>query len=96
MFALLLLVWLAVLGATTWLAVSFREWLPLMVGGGFAALFLSWVLGCAFSPAVPDRRCPKCKREGLVRLRKHQMLGVRCVRCGYVNPELYRAYLDEV
>lgn len=93
---LLPLIWLAVAGLAIVLAVVFEVWLPFVVGGLVAAIVLTWILGSTLSPAVPDRRCPRCGAEdGLVRLRRGEMLGVRCRRCGHVDEELYRAYLDE-
>ena len=65
-------------------------------GGVLLALVFLWILGCTFSPAIPDRRCPRCGQDGLRRLRRGQMLGVRCERCGFVDSEMYRAYLDEI
>ena len=33
--------------------------------------------------------------DGLERPDRSKMLGVRCRRCGFEDPEMYRAYLDE-
>lgn len=94
---LLPLIWLLILGGGLALALVFRDYLPWIVGGGVLLLAGLWVLGCTFSPATPDRTCPECgDAEGLVRLEKGKMLGVRCTRCGHEDENLYRAYLDEV
>jgi hypothetical protein len=91
---MLFLVWLflalVVLGAATlvW------GWLPYLVAGLCAAVFLVWVLASVLSPAVPDRTCPACKGEGLVKIRRGE-LGVRCELCGFRDENMHVAYLDE-
>ena len=71
------------------------EWLP----AGFVSVIILagvvWVLGCIFSPAVPNRRCPRCGEDGLVKIRKGEPLGVRCEQCEFVDEAKYVAYLDE-
>ena len=92
----LLALWVVLVGAGALGAYVFRSWLPPVVAGVLVLVVVAWILGSVFSPAVPDRTCPRCGEDGLVRLRKGQMLGVRCVRCDFVDTEMYRAYLDEV
>ncbi len=90
-------IWIGVVTLAILLAVRFHAWIPVLVGAVLVGAVVTWVLGCTLSPAVPNRVCPRCKADdGLVRLRSGQVLGVRCRRCGFVDENLYRAYLDEV
>ena len=87
---------IAILGLAIFLVVQFGSWLPVIVTVLVIGALGFWVFGCIFTPAIPDRTCPKCKHEALVRPRKDPMLGVRCENCGFEDAEMYRAYLDEV
>jgi hypothetical protein len=46
------------------------------------AVSLAWVLVSVFWPAVPDRTCAACGREGLRRLDPASTRGVVCTECG--------------
>jgi hypothetical protein len=87
---------IVVLGLAVLIFVQFKDWLPALVGLVVIGTAVFWILGCVFTPAVADRKCPRCEQETLVRPRKDQMLGVRCENCGFEDQEMYRAYLDEI
>ena len=89
---ILLFVIIATLCLLAWL---FSEWLVTIIVVGIVALVALWVLGCIFTPAVPDRKCPECGEEGLVKIKKGEPLGVRCEKCGFVDEARHVAYLDE-
>lgn len=91
----LTLLWLLIAAAVGLLALAFFEWIPAVLVAILVGAGLFWVLGCIFSPAVPDRRCPRCGKEGLVKIRRGEPLGVRCEHCDYRDEERYVAYLDE-
>ena len=86
--------WLVVILGGVALAVAFSAWIPYIVGGALVLLWLVWVLVSAMSPAKPDRKCPACGREGLVKIRRGEP-GVRCELCGFRDETLHVAYLDE-
>jgi hypothetical protein len=91
----LTLVWLVVAALLGALALLVLDWLPALIIGSLTAIAALWVLGCVFSPAVPDRHCPRCRRQGLVKLRRGEPLGVRCELCGFEDAQRHVAYLDE-
>ncbi len=91
----LTIVWIVVALVAALVAWLVFDWLPAVIAGVIVALGVLWVLGCIFSPAVPDRRCPRCGKEGLVKIRKGEPLGVRCEHCDYRDEGKYVAYLDE-
>lgn len=88
------LLWILIAVAAIALAVAFSGWIPYIVGGALAAAFALWILISTLSPAVPDRKCPKCGGEGLVKITKGE-LGVRCELCGFQDETMHVAYLDE-
>lgn len=91
---MLQILWLAVIAGAVLLAVAFSAWIPYIVGGALAALWLVWVLVSAMSPAKPDRKCPGCGKEGLVKICRGEP-GVRCELCGFRDENLHVAYLDD-
>lgn len=92
---LLPLAWLLVAGAAAGTAALARSWLPYLVGGGLALLWLFWVLAAALSPGGPDRRCPRCREEKLAPIEKGNPLGIQCSACGYRDPQGHVAHLSD-
>ncbi len=92
---LLQFLWVILVSGALFALVQFRPHFLPVLGALFAAALLFWILGCVFSPARPDRRCPSCGEEGLVKLRRGEPVGVRCEKCGYQDAGKYVAYLDE-
>ena len=86
--------WLAVIAGLIFLTFLIRDWVPYLVGGMLALLFLTWIVVSSMWPSKPDRRCPRCEREGLVKIRRGEP-GVRCDKCGFRDEELHVAYLDD-
>jgi len=87
--------WLLIAAAAFAISLAGRAWLPYVVGGSLACGWLAWVLFSALSPAKPDRRCPRCRREALRRLSAASDLGIRCSACGFEDENDHRAYLLE-
>lgn len=83
---------LILLGAS--LAVWAGDWIPAIVSGVLLAGAFFWVLISALSPAIPCRICPKCGREGLVKIRRG-VPGARCEKCDFIDEDLHVAYLDD-
>ena len=72
---------LAALGLTAIAALSW-SWLPALLIGGIVLMLLVWLFVSILSPAVPDRTCPRCREQGLVKIRRGEP-GVVCERCGF-------------
>ena len=89
------LLWLLIIAGLGALAFVFSDYLFMIVVGGICAVVIFWVLGCIFTPAIPNRHCPKCSKEGLVKIKKGEPSGVRCEHCDFVDTEMYVAFLDE-
>lgn len=87
--------WFLIVLAGVAIAYLTAAWLPAFFASVIILVGIVWVLGCVFSPAVPDRRCPRCGKDGLVKIRKGEPLGVRCEQCNFVDEGKYVAYLDE-
>jgi len=51
--------------------------------GVLVAACLSWIVTSVFLPAYPDRTCPRCGEERLVRRDRASTRGVRCTACGF-------------
>lgn len=90
----MLVAWIMLILLGAALAVLAGSWLPAIVSGLLLAGFFFWVLISTLSPAIPDRICPKCGGEGLVKIRRG-VPGVRCEKCEFVDEDLHVAYLDE-
>ena len=86
--------WLLIAAAGLALLVVFSGWIQYMVGGLLLASGALWILISVLSPARPDRKCPKCRKEGLVKIRRGES-GVRCEICGFMDGSLHVAYLDD-
>jgi len=86
--------WLLVACAGVGLVVLSWPWLPYVLLGLLVLAALVWTFVSVLSPAIPDRTCPNCGGEGLVKIRRGE-LGVRCQLCGFVDESMHRAYLDE-
>lgn len=91
---MLQLFWLLLLAGGALVAVYLREWIPYLVGGLVASGLALWVLVSTLWPSRPDRTCPRCSREGLVKLERGKP-GVRCELCDYRDENLHVAYLDD-
>ena len=92
--SILVIVWLLLALLATALAVTFWAWVPYIVAGGLVLAFAVWILVSVLSPAIPDRTCPGCNKDGLVKIRRG-VPGVRCEFCGFVDENMHVAYLDE-
>ena len=55
--------------------------------GGLISLGLLWVLVSSLFPAEPDRTCPECGGETLVRMDPNTTHGIRCVACAFEDAE---------
>lgn len=55
--------------------------------GSLVVVGLGWVLVSSLFPAEPDRTCPACGVEALVRADPLTTRGVRCTACGHDDPE---------
>jgi hypothetical protein len=88
------LLWIVIALGLVYVAVAFSSWIPYIVGGALAGAWAIWVLVSAISPSKPDRRCPRCGKEGLVKIRRG-VPGARCEICGYEDEKLHVAYLDD-
>lgn len=91
---MLALLWLLIGIAAAALAVTFAEWLPYVVVSGCVAVWIFWILTSVLSPAVPNRECPGCGRQGLLKIRRGEP-GVRCEHCAFRDETMHVAYLDE-
>jgi hypothetical protein len=88
------LLWLALIAAGTLLAILFWDWIPGLVVGMICLSAVVWILVSTLSPAVPKRGCPKCGKEGLVKIQRGEP-GVRCEHCDFRDENMHVAYLDE-
>jgi len=86
--------WLLVVISGAAAAVWLREWMPYVLGGACVAALGLWVLVSTLWPSAPDRKCPKCGVQGLVKIRRGAP-GVRCERCGFQDETMHVAYLDD-
>jgi len=86
--------WLAIIALCVVLVVAGWSWVPWIAGGSIVGVLSLWVLISVFWPAAPDRRCPRCRRAGLVKIERGAP-GVRCTLCGFCDENLHVAYLDE-
>jgi hypothetical protein len=55
-----------------------------------------WTIVSALRPALPDRACPRCRSEALVVFEPGNKVGVRCLACGFTDPELYVPFLIDI
>ena len=62
----------------------------LVLGLGFL-----WILVSTMFPSKPDRSCPECGRESLVRLDSASTQGVRCSACPWSDETLSSFYMAE-
>ncbi|MBI4604102.1 MAG: hypothetical protein HY721_19265 [Planctomycetes bacterium] len=85
--------WILIASAAALAAIAFSSWIPAVVTGVLVVAGAGWVLVSTLSPAVPDRRCPRCGELGLVKIRRGRP-GVRCERCGWRDEEMHVAHLD--
>ena len=74
--------------------VSSWSWIPYVAVGTIVLAAVVWVLVSVLSPAKPNRLCPQCQKEGLVKIRRGE-LGVHCEHCDFRDEEMHVAYLDE-
>lgn len=91
---ILSLVWLGVAILAVALVVAWWSVVPYLVVGLLAVSAIVWILVSVLSPAIPDRTCPQCGGEGLVKLRRGEP-GVRCELCDFRDESMHVAYLDE-
>lgn len=88
------IVWLLIIGLLAYLVFLFWAWVPYLVGGGLALVAFAWVVVCTLWPSKPDRRCPQCGGEGLVKIERGRP-GVRCELCGFQDEAMHVSYLDD-
>ena len=89
------ILWFLLAAVAAFVAYLALDWLAVVFTGVLVTASVLWVFGCIFSPARPDRRCPNCGKEGLVKLRRGEPVGVCCEHCDYSDAERHVAYLDE-
>jgi len=88
------ILWLVLIVCGALAAVVLWEWIPALVVVLVVAAATIWVLISTLSPAVPNRECPRCGEQGLVKIRRGEP-GVRCERCDFRDETLHVAYLDD-
>ncbi len=88
------IVWFLVVGLLAGVVFVFWAWIPYIVGGGVALVALIWIVVCALWPSKPDRRCPRCGGEGLLKIQRGKP-GVRCELCEFRDEAMQVAYLDD-
>ena len=71
------------------------EWLFAAVATGVVGAGFVWILATALAPTRPDRTCPACGAEDLVRLDPRTTSGVRCESCGHRAEDVSSFYLAE-
>ncbi|MCE9584192.1 MAG: hypothetical protein K8T20_17035 [Planctomycetes bacterium] len=93
---LMVFTWIAVAGGVVWVAVKWSS----AIGGVLcvAAMLIpfAYILVCTLYPSWGDTKCPRCGKPALRRPDSANPVGVVCDACGYEDPELYRAYLNEM
>ncbi len=88
------IVWLLFAALLVFLAWLARDWMPYLVGGVCAASLILWIVVSSLWPSKPDRHCPRCARQGLVKIRRGEP-GVRCEYCDFRDDSMHVAYLDD-
>ncbi|MCC6739446.1 MAG: hypothetical protein IT452_10400 [Planctomycetia bacterium] len=88
--------WLAVAAAVVAAALRWPRALGGMLCTAAVLVPFLYILVCTLYPAWGDAKCPRCGKEALRRPRRGNPVGVVCDSCGFEDPELYRAYLDEM
>ena len=91
---MLQLPWFLIAAAAAIVAILFHAWIPYIAVAIFVTAFLAWTLISVLSPAVPDRKCPQCGGNGLVKIRRGEP-GVCCELCGFRDEAMHVAYLDD-
>lgn len=92
---LLPLVLLAAIGLGGALIVWRPEWLTGAVIGLLLGAGVLWVAISALWPNRPDRHCPRCGEEALVRLDPETTMGLRCTACGFEDAGASSWFLAE-
>ena len=92
--SLVQVLWILIALGLVYALVAFSGWIPYIVGGILAGAWMLWILISAMSPSKPDRRCPRCGEEGLVKITRGAP-GVRCEVCGFEDATMHVAYLDD-
>ncbi len=93
-FLMLQIVWLLIIAMLAAVVFLFWDWVPYLVSGSLMLAFLGWVIVSTLWPSSPDRRCPNCQADGLVKIRRGQP-GVVCELCGFRDETMHVAYLDD-
>ncbi len=93
---LMAVTWIAVAGGVVWLAT---KW-PMAAGAILCTVAVLvpfvYILVCTLYPSWGDTKCPRCGKPALRRPDAKNPVGVVCDACGYEDPDMYRAYLDEM
>ena len=88
------IVWFLVVALLAYAVYFLWAWIPYIVGVGVALVALGWVVVSTLWPSKPDRRCPRCGGEGLVKIERGKP-GVRCELCDFRDEDLHVSYLDD-
>lgn len=88
--------WVAVAGGVILLAVKWSNAIAGFLCTGALLIPFAYILVSALYPAWGDTKCPRCHKPALRRPERGNPVGVVCDSCGYEDPDLYRAYLDEM
>jgi hypothetical protein len=88
------ILWLVLIAAAAILAVRLPSWAAGVAGAALLAVGLAWVLVSTLWPSKPNRTSPRCGKAGLVKIRRGEP-GARCELCGFEDPALHVAYLDD-
>ena len=91
---MLQLLWILIVAGAAMLLASASNWLGAVVGTVLLSAAGLWILVSVLWPSAPDRRCPACRKNGLVKIRRGEP-GVRCELCGFRDETLHVAYLDD-
>ncbi|NUN49356.1 MAG: hypothetical protein HUU15_11070 [Candidatus Brocadiae bacterium] len=89
-------IWFLVGGTVLWLGAKYSGIFAGLLCSAAVLLPFAYVLISTFYPAWGDTKCPRCGKPALQRPDPKVALGVRCTACGFEDPEMYRAYLDEM
>lgn len=92
---LLPLVLLAAVGLGGALIVWRPDWLAGAVIAGVVGAGFLWLAVSVLWPNRPDRDCPSCGEEALVRLDPETTLGLRCTACPFEDPGASSWFLAE-
>ena len=91
---MLQLFWILIVAGAAILLTRASASLGAIAGAVLVSAAVLWILTSVLWPSAPDRRCPACRKRGLVKIRRGEP-GVRCELCGFRDETMHVAYLDD-